>query len=141
MKANIGGRLQAAGLCLVVLSLIACERAGSSLGKQIYEEGIGMDGRLSYTEGPDWLRYSGSGCAVCHGDRGQGLTVRAGGVTGVAPAVDRAALRARGYDDSSLRTALIDGVDPHGREFHFYMPRWELDEEELDALVAYLRAL
>jgi mono/diheme cytochrome c family protein len=141
MEANLGGRLQVAGLCLLVLALIACERAGPGLGKQIYLDGIGLDGRVSYTQGPDWLRFAVSGCAVCHGDRGQGLTVRAGGVTGVAPAIDRAALRARGYDDSSLRTALIDGVDPHGREFHYYMPRWELGEEELDALVAYLQAL
>jgi cytochrome c oxidase subunit II len=141
MKANIGGRLQVAGLCLLVLSLIACERAGSSLGKQIYDDGVGVDGRVAYSQGPDWLRFAGSGCAVCHGDRGQGLSVQAGGVTGVAPAITWAALAARGYDETAVRTALTEGIDPHGREFHYYMPRWQLTDAELDALTAYLRGL
>jgi hypothetical protein len=50
-------------------------------------------------------------------------------------------LEARGYDEDSLHRALTDGVDPHGREFHYYMPRWELEEADMDALLAYLGTL
>jgi mono/diheme cytochrome c family protein len=121
--------------------MAACGRSGDALGERLYHEGIGLEGRVTYTQGPDWLRFSGAGCAVCHGDRGQGMTVQAGGVTGVAPAVAWSALAARGYDDASLRVALVSGVDPHGREFHYYMPRWVLSAAELEALGRYLRTL
>lgn len=131
-----------AGAVSVLLALCAgCGRGEPSVGERIYVSGIGIDGRIEYSQGPDWLRFAGSGCGVCHGDRGQGMTVHAGSVTGVAPAVNRKALTARGYDDASLRRALTEGIDPHGREFHYYMPRWVLSDAELDALAAYLASL
>jgi len=133
----------ARGLSACVAACIAagCGPSGHELGRAIYDDGVGVDGRIAYTQGPDWLRFASPGCAVCHGNRGQGLTVQASGVTGVAPAVTWAALAARGYDEAALRKALAAGVDPHGREFHYYMPRWAMSDAELDALVAYLRAL
>lgn len=127
--------------CSAALTAAGCGPSASELGRAIYRGGVGLDGRLAYTQGPDWLRFAGSGCAVCHGDRGQGLTVQAGAVVGAAPAVTWTALVARGYDEAALRHALVAGVDPHGREFHYYMPRWTLSAAEMDALVAYLRAL
>jgi mono/diheme cytochrome c family protein len=131
-----------AGATCVLLALSAgCQRSGASLGKRLFDEGVGLDGRIAYTQGPDWLRFATAGCAVCHGARGQGLTVQASGVTGVAPAIDHTALEARGYDEASLRRALEEGVDPHGREFHYYMPRWKLSDAEFAALAAYLRQL
>lgn len=127
---------------ILLLALTAgCGPGAQSLGERIYVDGTGLDGRLAYSQGPDWLRHAGAGCAVCHGNRGQGMTVQAGGVTGVAPAVDWDSLSARGYDAARLRVALTEGVDPHGREFHYYMPRWVLSDAELDALAAFLRAL
>jgi hypothetical protein len=128
-------------LCLAAAFTAGCGPSERELGRRIYQDGVGLEGRLAYTEGPDWLRFSGAGCAVCHGDQGQGLTVQAGEVTGVAPAITWAALAARGYDETSLRVALTTGIDPHGREFHYYMPRWGLSEAEADALVRHLRTL
>lgn len=125
---------------LALPALVACDR-GPALGRSIWFDGSGRDGTLAYTQGPDWLRFVTPNCVVCHGERGQGLTVQAAGVTGVAPAVTWSALRERGYDEASLRRALTEGIDPHGREFHFYMPRWALADEELDALVAWLQRL
>jgi mono/diheme cytochrome c family protein len=140
---RVSGGLLCGGLLglLIVVPIAGCGPSGATLGKQLYHEGAGVEGRVAYTQGPDWLRFSGAGCAVCHGDRGQGMTVQAGGVTGVAPAVTWSALAARGYDESTLRVALTAGVDPHGREFHYYMPRWVLSGAEADALVRYLRTL
>jgi mono/diheme cytochrome c family protein len=128
-------------VCLAAAFAAGCGPSGGELGRSLYHDGVGSDGRLAYTQGPDWLRFANAGCAVCHGDRGQGLTVQAGGVTGVAPPVTWDALHARGYDEVSVRHALREGVDPHGREFHYYMPRWRLSEAEADALIAYLRTL
>jgi mono/diheme cytochrome c family protein len=134
-------RVPALLACMAAVIAAGCGPSGHELGRAIYYDGVGREGRLAYTQGPDWLRFAGAGCAVCHGDRGQGLTVQASGVTGVAPAVTWAALGARGYDEAALRKALTEGIDPHGREFHYYMPRWAMSDAELDALVAYLRAL
>ena len=131
----------ASAACVVLALATGCERASSSLGRQIYVDGVGPDGRIAYTQGPDWLRFAGVGCVACHGERGQGMTVQANGVTGVAPAVTWAALAERSYDEATLRRALTEGVDPHGREFQYYMPRWGLSDDEFAALVAYLRTL
>jgi cytochrome c oxidase subunit II len=123
------------------LLVAGCGQGTRSLGEQIYRDGEGKAGRLAYSQGPDWFRFASEGCAICHGLEGQGLVVQAGEVTGAAPAVTRKALAERGYTDALLRRALTAGVDPHGREFHYYMPRWELSDAELDALVAYLGSL
>jgi mono/diheme cytochrome c family protein len=131
----------ASAACTVLALAAGCEPAGSSLGRQIYVDGAGPEGRITYTQGPDWLRFAGVGCVACHGERGQGMTVQASGVTGVAPPVTWAALAERGYDEATLRRALTEGVDPHGREFQYYMPRWTLSDEEFAALVAYLKTL
>jgi mono/diheme cytochrome c family protein len=125
-----------------MLALCAgCEPAGPSLGEQIYRDGVGVSGRLQYDKGPDWLRFAGPACLVCHGERGQGLTVQAGDVTGAAPAITWTALTERGYDEAAFRRALLTGVDPHGRVFIDYMPRWQLSEAEAEALIEYLRGL
>lgn len=125
----------------VVLMLAAgCERE-ASLGEQIFDDGVGLDGPIEYMQGPDWLRFADSGCAICHGGRGQGLVVKTAGVTGAAPAVAWDALVSRGYDEATLRGALTGGVDPHGRELHYYMPRWVLSDAEFAALVTYLQSL
>lgn len=126
-------------LALALATLTAC--APQSPGQRIYLEGRGASGPVSYTQGPDWLRFAGANCAVCHGRRGEGLTVQAGGVTGVAPAVNWATLKERGYDEAALRSALAEGIDPAGREFHYYMPRWQLNEADMDALVEFVRRL
>lgn len=128
-------------LVLCAALVAACGPGTPSPGKKIYLEGVGAEGRIGYTEGPDWFRFANAGCAICHGDRGQGLTVRAAGVTGVAPPVTRKALQERGYDRDSLRRALVSGIDPHGREFHYYMPRWRLDERDMAELLDFMEGL
>jgi mono/diheme cytochrome c family protein len=128
-------------VCLAAAFAAGCGPSGHELGRALYHDGVGLDGRLAWTQGPDWLRFAGAGCAVCHGDRGQGLTAEVSGVTGVAPAVTWEALQARGYDAAMLRHVLVTGIDPHGRELHYYMPRWVLSDAEADALIGYLRTL
>jgi hypothetical protein len=45
------------------------------------------------------------------------------------------------YDDASLRRAIREGVDVSGRKLNPAMPRFAIDDGELDALVAYLKTL
>jgi hypothetical protein len=45
------------------------------------------------------------------------------------------------YTEATLARAIRDGVDPQGRPLSYVMPRYALDDEDMAALVAYLRRL
>jgi hypothetical protein len=45
------------------------------------------------------------------------------------------------YDDATLARAIREGVSPVGHVFSYLMPRYELSEGDMKALIAYLRAL
>lgn len=129
-------------LAVPLLPLLhGCSDSGVSPGRAIYERAEGINGPLKYTEGPEWLAFVDGGCVVCHGRRGEGLTAKAGDVTGSAPPVRWAILIAGGYDEESVRTAITKGLRHDGTPLHYYMPRWQMTDEELDALMAYLRGL
>ena len=133
-------RLMLTVSCVLIMST-GCTAAPDNPGQSIYNEGVGESGRLVYSKGPEWLRMAKRGCAICHGDSGEGRTVTAGAATGSAPPLTRDALAARGYSESALRRAITEGVDPSGQAFDDYMPRWSLSESEFQALLDYLEQL
>ena len=45
------------------------------------------------------------------------------------------------YDDTSVATAIRDGIDMTGRRMNPGMPRYALDDNEMQALTAYLKSL
>ncbi|HET9699977.1 MAG TPA: cytochrome c, partial [Burkholderiales bacterium] len=45
------------------------------------------------------------------------------------------------YDDATLARALRAGVNPDGYSFQYLMPRYELSDADMEALIAYLRTL
>ena len=47
----------------------------------------------------------------------------------------------RAYTDASLATAIRGGVDPDGRTLNNVMPRYPLDDRDMDILVFYLKNL
>lgn len=126
---------------LLCLGLLGCGPSPEQLGERIYQAGVGAGGRLAYDQGPGWLQMARGGCAVCHGREGQGLAMRAGDASGAAPPLTPGYLAARGYDRASLARAITRGVDPQGRVFGYYMPRWRLGDRELEALLDYLARL
>lgn len=127
-------------LCIAALGLVACDADPLTLGRQIYRQGIGADAPLSYRLGPTWLRSAGGGCAVCHGTEREGRTVQVGKVSGSAPALTAAVLAARGYDADALRRAIGEGWSVDGRSLDRYMPRWQLDTRDMQALITYLQS-
>lgn len=53
----------------------------------------------------------------------------------------RRAMTRPAYDAASLARALREGVDPAGKPLVAPMPRFDLDDAQVDAVVAYLRSL
>lgn len=141
------------------------------LGRRIYREGVLPSGRPLRGELPGgaFLEGSAASCASCHRRSGFGGvegTVFTPPVTGpllFAPAgLERQelfrplfqetlalpsrsrllALRERpAYTRETLAAALRSGHDPAGRAFDAPMPRYQLDDREMDGLTAYLRTL
>ena len=126
--------------CLAIFA-VSCGSDPTALGSRIYLTGQAETGPLNYELGPDWFGLTKLGCQACHGPAGHGQVVRAGAVTGAAPPLTRNALARRGYDEATLRRAIIEGLDVTGRPMSYYMPRWKLSERELQALLGYLAAL
>ena len=62
-------------------------------------------------------------------------------MVGTAPPIAADTLRTLGYDDAALRRAITEGIGVDGRTLNYYMPRWELSDTELQALIDYLAGL
>lgn len=129
------------GVSMLAVVLSGCADPGDKLGPTIYRDGVGANGPLAYRQGPRWLAMGQFGCATCHGVDGRGLTVRSGSVVGVVPPITAAVLDARGYDTLRLRRAIVEGMSADGRQLSDYMPRWQIDEREMAALLDVLAGL
>lgn len=88
-------------------------------------------------------------CAGCHGRDGRGRPE--GGVApsdlrwesltkpyGVTHPSDR---KHPAYDERTLKRAIAMGLDPAGNKLHVAMPRFRLTQEDMAALLAYLKRL
>lgn len=45
------------------------------------------------------------------------------------------------YDEESFRRALREGITPGGERLSSNMPRWEMSDEDIDDLIAFLKTL
>lgn len=143
----------------------------AELGKRIYREGILPSGKPVRAVVQGDVRVEGTqlNCANCHRRSGFGSSEGAAFVppiTGsflfggrelrrtdlfrklfqeVQPNHFRARLRdprvRQAYTDETLASALREGKDPFGREFDLLMPQYDLSDEDMAHLVAYLRSL
>lgn len=126
-------------------------------GRRLYHEGVRTDGQPVHATVAGDAPVVGmqAACVSCHRRSGLG-SVEGGRV--VAPVTAAALLRPRqpalpgaaaatgasgrpAYTDETLRRVIRDGVDPSGRRLSPLMPRYALDDAELDAITAYLRTL
>jgi hypothetical protein len=131
----------------------------ASHGKKLYREGVeasgaGVRATVQHDVPVESIQLS---CAYCH--RYSGLGTSEG--SNVAPALTAASLfqprekvlrrayrskagrgnRRPAYTDESLAVAIRAGIDPSGRVLDPLMPRYQLDDEAVSSLIAYLKTL
>jgi mono/diheme cytochrome c family protein len=149
----------AAGVALSAPAATGCAdeaqrlSAAEARGKVIYTTGRSESGALTYfrllSAGDRLLPAKGVVCANCHGSEGKGG--REGNVViadisnptlarlmTAAPPRNRA--RAA-YTDVLLARAITEGIDASGRGLDGAMPRWVMQESDLQDLLQYLKRL
>ncbi len=130
-------------------------------GEAIYRGGVVSSGAPLEAQREGGLRMQGAeaACINCH--RRSGLGTREGRIA-IPPIVGRylfpSDTRAAGnqyvpyvetmhldhepaYTDATLARAIREGVDAWGRPFDYLMPRYTLGDEDMAALIAYLKEL
>ena len=120
--------------------------AFSSNGEQIYFTAISERGTaITYKSGPEsnnWMMMNGQlTCASCHGSNGQGGK-HSMGMMQVMDAKDiRWSVLQPEFDAEKFRLAVTKGQDPDGTQLSTDMPRWNISDEDLTDLIAFLKTL
>jgi cytochrome c oxidase subunit 2 len=125
-----------------------------SNGERIYYLALNRAGsRVSFQGGPQWLSMMGGSCVNCHGVNGRGgIPIMMS--TAVAPNITYQALvsgehgghrdgetDAAPYNDELIKRAVTEGLDAASRHLDWSMPRWLLNEQDLEDLIEYLKVL
>jgi mono/diheme cytochrome c family protein len=139
------------------MSMNDIPRAFASNGERIYFTGVSASGKPIRARGGDaamgmHMQMHGGGCATCHGDDREGrrlmprFWIKAPALTAEALFGDDDHKKDSdghgnhgNYDAVSLRLAIIEGVDPAGEPLDQAMPRWSMNESDLNDLIAYLQ--
>jgi len=145
----LGTTLFVGPIALPTQAAIAADlSAAEARGKLIYTTGESQSSRIitaavSRSAAP--ASASILPCIQCHGADGRGIGVISPDVNWGAltsPAGHEHLQRTHGpFDDRSLRVAIIDGVDPAGNELEATMPRYQMTDEDLADLIAYLKRI
>jgi ABC-type branched-subunit amino acid transport system substrate-binding protein len=136
---------------LSLQTLVSAQTIEAELpGRSIYLQGKGAEPASALLAGPGiTVPSAGFACAQCHLEDGSGS--REGGVK--APdirfqhlAQPYSGLRDTGrqhppYDEQSLIRAIRQGVDPAGNPLHAAMPRYGFSDNDMRALIDYLKRL
>jgi hypothetical protein len=128
-------------------------RRFKSPGEQIYYSGIGSNGyHIFRYGGPMWIRMHGGGCISCHGIHGKGgvpvmmgtaipTDIRYEALTGKEKHVHGGKEQEHHYTDVLIKRAITQGLAADGKLLDWTMPRWQMSEADLDALIDYLKTL
>lgn len=122
-----------------------------SLGERIYLTGIGESGPIPRRGAFVHHHLSSAGCAGCHGADGAGgavfvrfrRTVEAPEVTyrALTSAHKENGEREPGWTDAQIEQAIRRGEKPNGERLDRIMPRWDVSDEEMRALLVHLKEL
>jgi cytochrome c oxidase subunit II len=117
-----------------------------SNGERIYFTATSERGTaITYASGPGsggWMMGGGQlACASCHGPNGRGGEHNMGMMqTMTAKDIRWSALQGE-FDVEKFRLAVTKGQDPDGTQLKTDMPRWNLGNDDLADLIAYLKTL
>ena len=118
-----------------------------SNGERIYFTATSERGTaITYTGGPasnGWMMGDGGRlvCASCHGPDGRG-GIHSMGMMQVMDAKDiRWSVLQDEFDAEKFRLAVVKGQDPDGTQLEPDMPRWNISDDDLADLIAYLKTL
>ena len=120
--------------------------AFGSNGERIYFTATSERGTaITYTSGPassGWMMGNGRlACASCHGPDGRGGVHNMGMMqTMTAKDIRWSALQSE-FDAEKFRLAVTKGQDPDGTQLNTDMPRWNISDDDLADLIAYLKTL
>jgi len=119
-------------------------------GKRLYREGVGINGDAikALVQGDVPLSGTQVTCQSCHGRSGMG-TIESGKIPPAiagpflfAPDYRTRNQRQRpAYTDKTLARVVRDGIDAAGQPLDPLMPRFQLSNDDVAALTAYLRQL
>jgi Cytochrome c len=134
--------------------------AASTAGETIYRDGVTGAGVAlqAARDGGATLRGAAAACVNCHQHSGLGSRE---GRTFVPPITGRYLMRpltAQGddraipfvegmraerepYTDATLARAIREGIDSQGKPLSYLMPNYALDDQDMAALIAYLKRL
>ena len=159
--------LLATGLVLLIVGIVGMVSlpylggwvAGSgdypTLGERIYYTGYGEDGQIPRSMTGGRVRGAGmmmgAACVDCHREDGRGgrLTMMMGRSIDV-PDIRYSALTSSheengdtepGWTDSEIAEAIRNGVEPNGQQLRAPMPRWDMTDTEVEAVIDYLKEL
>ncbi|MCL5737002.1 MAG: cytochrome c [Actinobacteria bacterium] len=119
----------------------------TALGQRIYTNGRDENGRVIPRSA--LMMFAGATCADCHGSDARGRTVNTMMGSFEAPDIrwstlsqpmkgDNGAMEPA-YDAASFGRALTQGLDTLGEALNPPMPRWQLTNVQVDALIAFLK--
>jgi len=150
------------GLLVVIVTLLlaACASRPQSAGSSGTAWGTGAFGsngeriyftatsekntNMTYTGGPSSGMMMGGGyltCASCHGPNGRGgVHTMMGMQTMNAKDIRWSALQSE-FDAEKFRLAVTEGQDPDGTQLNTDMPRWNIGDDDLADLIAFLKTL
>ena len=117
-----------------------------SNGERIYFTATSDRGAaITYTGGPGasgWMMMGGRmACVSCHGPNGRGGK-HSMGMMQVMDAKDiRWAVLQPEFDAEKFRLAVVKGQDPDGTQLKPDMPRWNISNDDLADLIAFLKTL
>jgi len=122
----------------------------TDLGRSIYEKGIGRDGRDISAVVHGSVRLSGAAiaCGGCHGGHGRGggeAFIQAPDIRWLSLSKPYPARRIgsaeASYDEIGFARVLRSGLTAVGRPLDPAMPRFDLADDEIRSLIAYLRII
>ena len=117
-----------------------------SNGERIYFTSTSERGTvISYTSGPassGWMMMRGQlACVSCHGPNGRGGKHMMGMMQVMDSKDIRWSVLQPEFDAEKFRLAVVKGQDPDGTQLNQDMPRWNISDDDLADLIAFLKTL